>query len=140
MSRRIWVYIFPLLFLPNIVGTLDTQYGVIEMSDWLIILYLVSVFWASKLTVRRVVDKLAPWIVGFLIWAFMVTITINLRYDYGDFRTTEFGLLKLAKFILYGLTGYLTSKCLDNESARRRFAKSIIAAVMVLGEIGRAHV
>jgi O-antigen ligase len=133
MSRRIWVYLFPLLFLPNLAGTFDTQFGTIEMADWLIVPYLLFVLWAANFRIRIAVDKVKPLMISFLIWAFIVTISINLRYGYDDYHATENGILKLAKFLLYGFAGYVTIKCLDSESARKRFTNSLIAAVLVLG-------
>lgn len=133
MLKRLWPYVFPLLFLPNLTGDIETRFGVLEMSDWLIGPYLILLWTAADLKKKTLFDRLIPLILAFLGWAFVATITINLRYDYPDDQNTQYGMLKLAKFVLYGLAGYLTSKCLATVDARRRFGVAIVAAGLVLG-------
>lgn len=133
MLKRLWPFFFPLLFLPNFAGDATTQFGVIEMSDYLIVPYLILLWIAADIRGRNLFDKAMPLILAFLGWVFIGTITINLRYDYQDYHYTLFGLLKLAKFILYGLAGYLTTKCLNDDRDRRRFGAAIVGACIVFG-------
>lgn len=133
MSKKLWPFFFPLLFLPNFAGDVNTPFGVLEMSDWLIFPYITLLWIAADLKAKNLFDKIVPLILAFLGWALISTVTINIRYDYADYHQTLSGLLKLSKFVLYGYAGYLTMKCLTDDRARRRFAVAIVAAGLLFG-------
>ncbi len=68
----------------------------------------------------------------FILWALIVTLMIPLRYTYGEYYALNFGLLKIAKFALYCLAGWLTVRVMANERQRRLFLWSALAATLVV--------
>jgi O-antigen ligase len=137
--KSAWLYCFPVLFFPNLGFGRATEFGVIELSDLLIIPYISLVWFQADVRRRTLTDKLIPIMLAFLGWALVSTLSIELRYDYPDNHYLYFSLYKLAKFSLYGFAGYLTTKALTDDRIRRAFAGSLIAAGLVVG-IGLATV
>ena len=133
------MYYLPVLFLPNLGFGQVTEFGTFELSDVLIGPYLVLVWLAADLKRRTLIDKVAPMALVFIVWALVSTLLINVRYDYADNHYLYFGLYKLAKFVLYGLAGFLTSRALVDDRTRRDFARSLVMAALVVG-IGLATV
>jgi len=131
--RRLWLYLLPFLFLPNLNFSQVTEYGVIELSDRLVVPYIILLLFAVDFRKRVQFDQIKSLMLGFLVWAFIVTATINLRYAYDDPYYVQFGLLKLGKFALYGLAGYLTVKATADATARRGLVISLLASGLAMG-------
>jgi O-antigen ligase len=131
--KRWWLYWFPLLFLPNMGITLQTQFGVLELSDILIVPYVGMVYFAADFKRRSLIDRVVSLLVVFLIWAVLTTISLSLRYRDDDFYFTEVGLYKLARLLLYGIAGYWTVKAVRDDRTRRGLAWSILAAGLFMG-------
>lgn len=129
--RYLWLFWFPLLFLPNLGLSQGTAFGTLELSDFLIGPYLVLMLIAATRGMKLNVGRLTPWLGLFIVWALLSTVTIALRYGYADNYHVEFGLLKIAKMVLYGLAGVLTARALYREDARRAFDWSLLAASVV---------
>lgn len=143
--KHIWLCVFPLLFLPNLGFGTATANGSLQLSDFLIWPYLVLLLFALSYKEKLNVGRLTPWLIAFVAWAFVSTITIPFRFDYaadpsasfgplnvGDGPVT-FGLLKLAKLCLYGLAGVWTARALADEHARDVFDWSLLAAGVIAG-------
>jgi hypothetical protein len=131
--RYLWLFWFPLLFLPNLGRALPTGLGTLELSDFLIGPYIALVALAAPWRVKLNVGRLTPWMGLFIAWALLSTITISLRYGYADNYHVEFGLLKIAKLSLYGVAGILTARALARPGSREAFHWSLLGAAVVSG-------
>jgi O-antigen ligase len=69
----------------------------------------------------------------FVGWALSVTLLISVRYDYSDNYYLLFSLLKLGKFVLYGVAGLLTARALVNDRIRQEFVRSLAVAGVFVG-------
>jgi O-antigen ligase len=69
----------------------------------------------------------------FVAWALATDLMIDFRYGYTDQHYMTVGLLKLAKFVLYGVAGILTSRALVDATTRRYFTRSLIVAGLIVG-------
>ena len=118
--RSLHLYILPFLFLPNMGLTRTTPFGVLEISDYLIIPYVVLVLIARPVRQSVLAKRLRPLLLGFVAWALLSTLTMNLRFDYSDAFYLRLGVLKLGKLSLYGLAGYLTCLSLNSREAAVR--------------------
>jgi hypothetical protein len=134
--RFLWLFWLPLLFLPNLGQGGATGFGTLELSDFLIVPYLILVYAASRSansTGWSFAGQLVPLLIAFVAWATLSTITISVRYDGVPNRQLLFGLLKLGKLVLYGLSGILTSKALEGDSrVRDAFHYALLAAGCVV--------
>ena len=134
--KNAWLYWLPLLFLPDLGLQRETLFGTLRLSDFLIGPYLLLVYQASRHPRRGpvCVDRLVPLLLGFVVWAMLSTLTINLRYHYWDSHVLLFSLLKLGKLSLYGLSGILTIKALtSDETVRSGFNWSLLVSGGVAG-------
>jgi O-antigen ligase len=128
------LFLLPVLFLPNFGLGRDTSFGALEFSDYIIGFYLLLLWPGARRTVPCRGERLGHLAVAFVAWAFLGAATVNLRYDYGaDTRALYFGLLKLAKLVLYGWAGLLTARALKDGGVRRQFHWSLLAVIVVLG-------
>lgn len=131
--KRLWLYYFPLIFLPNLGFASATSFGTLEFSDLLIVPYigllLVAVRWRDK----RNVGQLKLLFGLFVAWALLSTLTIPFRYDWSEEFHMNVGLLKIAKMVLYGTAGVLTASALRDERSRRDFDWSLLAAATICG-------
>jgi hypothetical protein len=135
--RYIWLFWLPLLFLPNAGREQATTFGTLTLADFLIGPYLIFAFlggYRYRGTKLRV-NTLLPLMVAFLWWATFSTLSILVRYDYTTNHQVLFGLLKLAKFSLYGTAGILTVKALARKDGDEptAFYWSILAAGCLVG-------
>lgn len=131
--KRAWLYYFPLLFLPNLGFGVVTEFGVLELADLLIVPFILLVCLAPRGKRPTVLSKSFPLMLVFVVWALATDLLINIRYGYTDKHYMVFGLLKLAKLVLYGVAGILTSKALVDEPTRRYFTRSLIVAGLIIG-------
>lgn len=141
--KCLWLWYFPLLYLPNLGLSRPTPFGVLQLSDFLIGPYLVLLLFAVRRGDKRSVGRLTPIFGAFVVWAALSTLTIPGRYDYQGYGPMQFCLLKLAKLSLYGLAGILTARALTDDRARRRFEWALLAAGVTVGVslflIGTTH-
>jgi O-antigen ligase len=131
--RYLFFLLFVVLFLPNLGFGGRTVYGTVELSDFIICPYAAVAFMLSLNNKRtQLVDCIVPLMLAFVAWTLIGTALITWRFDYKDQDATIFGLLKLAKFILYGTSGVLTAKALRDPWARQRFDWALLAAGCLL--------
>ena len=130
---RLWLLCFPLLFLPNLGFSYETQYGVLEVSDWVIGPFVLLLLIAPSVDHRQKISQVNLLLVGFLVWASLSTLSIHARYDYLDVAPVLircFG--KLAKLALYAAAGVLISGKLISPRVRTQWLWSLLAAVAML--------
>lgn len=132
--KYLWLWFFPLLFLPNLGQSIQTTNGTIELSDFLIFPYVVLLVFALPSGKKLNIGRITPILGLFVLWASISTITMPARYHYyiGDGPLT-FSLLKIAKLCVYGMAGILTARALADEHSRRSFDWSLLAAGVVTG-------
>lgn len=131
--RYLFFILFVALFLPNFGFGGRLVYGTVQLSDFIIIPYAAVAFLLSGYNKRaQLVDRIVPLMLAFVAWALIGTALITLRFNYSDHEATLFGLLKLAKFVLYGAAGVLTAKALRDPWIRQRFDWALLAAGCVL--------
>jgi len=145
MLKRLWLWSFPLLFLPNLGVGIATAQGGLELSDFLIWSYLGLLVVATPVRRGLNVSRITPLLGMFVLWATASTLTIPLRYPYisnplevyGPFglgnEQVTFGLLKIAKLCLYGVAGILTARALKDAEARAAFDWSLLGGGVVTG-------
>src|ERR1700685_2031917 len=61
--KRLWLFFFPLLFMPNAGFSHRTDFGVLEVCDWLIAPFIVLLMIAASAKYEQRVAKLNP-----LLW------------------------------------------------------------------------
>jgi len=134
VGARAWLFFLPLLFLPNLGYSRDTAFGALEMSDYLVVPYLALLLAGKGRAYPSCSEGLRHVLVAFLAWAFLGTVSINLRYDYGqNYDALYYALLKLAKLALYGFAGLLTISRVQGGLRHREFHWSLLAVIAVLG-------
>lgn len=130
---NVWVFFLPLLYLPNLGYARDTAFGTLKISDYLIIPYAVLVLLAVRRDpMRRNYDLVWPWLLGFVVAAFISTITIVWRYPATTNHALVFGMLKLAKFSLYAASGLLTARALANTYSRKYYNWALLVAALIV--------
>src|ERR1039458_2787220 len=128
---RLWLVCLPLIFLPNLGYATATPFGVLELSDYVVVLYLLVLVFCRRVRYRSVASTLRPLLLGFVAWAFFVTFLINVRYRYDDAFMIQFALLKLAKLSMYTLAGAATVSALRGVRNRQQYLWSLLAAGVV---------
>jgi O-antigen ligase len=128
-----WLTYFPFLFLPNLGMAGRTSFGALDLSDVFICPYIFMVALQARQRGRTLSSKAAPLMGIFVVWALFVTLLITVRYRYDDAFHLVLSLLKLVKFVLYGLAGMLTARALTNDRVRQAFIRSLAFAGMVAG-------
>jgi O-antigen ligase len=132
--KRLWLIYFPLLFMPNFGLSHQTDFGVLEVCDWLILPFIVLLVIAPSAKYEQRVSKLNPLLCGFLVWALLSTLSIHFRYEYLDDLPVLVGsCLKLAKLALYVIAGVLIARKLSDPGVRGEWLWSLLAALIMLG-------
>ncbi len=131
--KRLWLFIFPLLFMPNVGFSHRTDFGVLEVCDWLIVPFIVSLILVPSAKYEQRVAKLKPLLWGFLVWALFSTLSIHFRYEYLDDVPILIGsCLKLARLVLYVVAGILIARRLGDPKTRAEWTWSLLVALVVL--------
>src|SRR5271163_359281 len=130
---KLWLFCFPLLFLPNLGFSHETTYGVLEMSDWVIGPFLLFLVIAPSVSHRQKISQVNLLLFGFLVWACLSTLSIHARYDYLDVVPILIGcFVKLAKLVLYVIAGVLISTKLTSARVRAQWLWALLAAMCML--------
>jgi O-antigen ligase len=131
--KRLWLFCFPLLFMPNAGFSHRTDFGVLEVCDWLIVPFIILLLIVPSAKYEQRVAKLSPFLWGFLGWALLSTLSIHFRYEYLDDVPVLVGCcLKLARLALYVIAGVLIAKKLGDPRVRGEWTWSLLAALVVL--------
>ena len=134
MSRLPWL-LLPLLFLPNLGFLRVTRFGALEISDFLIWPYMAM---AALVLLRRrrrapsspVKNQVQRLFLFFMAWAVVSTMTEGLRYGHNGWFEVNFGLLKLGKFALYALAGWITALLVRGPRDLNRLLWALTAGVL----------
>jgi O-antigen ligase len=131
--KKLWLFFFPLLFLPNFGSSQQTSFGVLEISDWLIVPFIFLLLIAPSASYRQRISQLIPFLWAFLIWSFFSILTIHFRYDYLDDSLVLIGsCLKLCRLALYVFTTILIARKLTDPIVRLQWMWSLVAALALL--------
>ena len=131
--KRLWLFFFPLLFMPNAGFSHRTDFGVLEVCDWLIVPFIVLLMIAPSAKYEQRVAKLNPLLWSFLVWALLSTLSIHFRYEYLDDVPILIGsCLKLARLVLFVMAGVLIARKLGDPKARGEWLWSLLAALLML--------
>ena len=131
--KRLWLFFFPLLFVPNVGFSHRTDFGVLEVCDWLIGPFIVLLIMAPSAKYEQRVAKLNPLLWAFLVWALLSTLSIHFRYEYLDDVPILVGsCLKLARLVLFVIAGVLIARKLGDPKTRGEWTWSLLAALMIL--------
>jgi O-antigen ligase len=130
---KLWLFCFPLLFLPNLGFSYDTPYGVVEVSDWVIGPFVLLLLMAPSVDHRQKISRVNLLLLAFVVWAAFSTLLIQARYDYLDVVPVLAGcFVKLGKLALYVAAGVLISRKLISSRVRAQWLWSLLAAVVML--------
>lgn len=131
--KRLWLFFFPLLFMPNIGLSVHTHFGTLEISDWLIVPFVILLMIAPSAKFQQNISQLHPLLWGFLGWALLSTLSIHFRYEYlNDVPIVVGSSLKLARFVLYGVASISIARKLSNPTVRGEWLWSLLAALLIL--------
>lgn len=131
--KRLWLFYFPLLFVPNVGFSRQTDFGVLEISDWLILPFIILLVMTPSARYEQRVSKLSTLLWGFLVWALLSTLSIHFRYEYLDDVPIVVGsCLKLAKLVLYVIAGVFIARKLSDSRVRGEWLWSLLAALFML--------
>ncbi len=132
--KRLWLFYFPLLFVPNVGFSKQTDFGVLEVSDWLILPFIILLIMTPSAKYEQKVSKLSTLLWAFLGWALLSTLSIHFRYEYLDDVPVIVGsCLKLAKLVLYVIAGVFIARKLSDPRVRGEWLWSLLAALFMLG-------
>lgn len=126
-AERLWLYAFPLLFLPRIGLPTETRFGVIAVSDYFIGPFLVFLLLGNA-RFRRLPRGVANPLFMIALIVLISVATLPLRYDYEAGYEVVFSLIKAGKFEIYALAGVLSAKALAVDRVRARFLWSVLVA------------
>lgn len=132
--KYLWLFIFPLLYLPETLFQGATGFGTLTVSDIVMLLYIPALLVAmfSEHRIRQLqAHDINQLIVIFIWWAVISTLLIPLRYTYSGFYFFTFGLLKIAKFSLYLLAAWLTIRVISHIQQRQRFLWALLAGALI---------
>jgi O-antigen ligase len=131
--KWLWLFCFPLLFVPNLGFSQQTTFGVLEISDWLIVPFIVLLAIAPSAKYKQHVARLNPLLWIFLVWALLSTLSIHFRYNYLDDVPILIGsCLKLARLALYVVASILIARKLSDPIVRDKWLWSLAAALFML--------
>jgi len=131
--KRLWLFYFPLLFLPSLGFSRQTPFGIIEISDFLIVPFIILLVITPSARYEQKLSQLNRLLLVFLLWACLTTLSIPFRYDYLSVVPILVGcFLKLAKLSLYVTAGVFISKKLSDSTTRAQWLWSLIAALVML--------
>jgi O-antigen ligase len=131
--KHLWLLCFPFLFLPNFGFSRQTSFGVLEISDALIVPFIILLILAPSAKYEQRVFRLHPFLWIFLFWALLSTLSIPFRYEYVDDVPVLAGsCLKLSKLVLYVFAGILIARKLSNSKARAEWLWSLLGALFML--------
>ena len=130
---RIWLYLLPFAYIPNLRGGPATQLGTLEPSDFVMVPLFFLLLLDRDKTASSNQSNLNKLLLVFFLWALTSTLLINVRYPYfGDFTAMWFGLAKLGKLILYAGSGLIIAHKLRVPSLRSKYNWCLLGCLVIL--------
>lgn len=131
--NRLWMFIFPLMFLPSLGFMRRTQYGTLETGDWLVAPLILALLAAPSSKYLQQCMKVKSVLLLFLAWVLISVLSIHFRYDYrDDLAVIVLCLLKLGKLAAYTVAGMLIPGRLVDMRTRSAWLWSVLAALLVI--------
>lgn len=135
---RVWALVLPLLFVPDLGLSVTTPMGVIEPSDFaLILLYPALVLGSAG-------PSGLPGAVKWLFWLFVASATLSTLLPYASSAGADdavvhamfFGLFKISKLAAYALLGYFVARAVRSEADVARCFRGLgVGALIMAGSI-----
>lgn len=120
--------------MPNLGMSQQTLYGVLEMSDWLIVPFICLLMLAPSASYPQKISRFNAMLLAFLVWACMGILTIHFRYEYLEpVPVLVTCVLKLGKLAVYTIAGILIPRKLLNSKLRSQWQWSLLTALCMLG-------
>ncbi|MDA8174103.1 MAG: O-antigen ligase family protein [Nitrospiraceae bacterium] len=141
-AEKLWLVALPFLFIPGSLYSIETRYGLWQISDFVIWPYLLLVFQAARKNRKKRLN--ADFVKGkmllFVYWAILVTLlpATDVLTQGGGISSGAllYCLLKIAKLSLYVVAGLLTCRAIASENFYREFNWAFLAGgVVVSGSI-----
>ncbi|MDH5612560.1 MAG: O-antigen ligase family protein [Gammaproteobacteria bacterium] len=132
--KEIWLYILPLLFLPNMGLAQETSFGLLQLNDFIIWPYIFTVYLSiSKINnrVKLYNKELIYFLFLFLLWSIFSSLCATLFNDYSA-NELIFSMLKLAKLSLYAVASLLTITAISRNNINQQFNWSLLASLTVM--------
>ena len=130
--KRLWLFIFPLLFLPTFGHSITTQFGVLETSDLLILPFVTAVLLSPHRKRRQQLSTIYGFCLVFAVWALFSTLTMLVRYPTEELTVEVYCILKLGKAVLFVMAIVMMVKRLDNPQDYSNWLWSLLGAMMAL--------
>ena len=131
--KDIWIWFLPLLYLPSFGFSGQTAFGALEISDILIIPFLLLTLFAEKIRHPILANKVMRIGLLFVLWTIVSSATIYLRFEYVKAgKITLFSFFKIAKFALYATAGLYVSKLIVNRRILEKLHWSLLYCGLVL--------
>jgi O-antigen ligase len=131
--QRLWIWALPFIFLPNLGMTLDTQFGRLDLADFLLLPFLLIVVMTKKSGRVAQYQSLSPLFFFFLFWAILGLMAIPFSYGYSEpLNAVYFGLLKLGKMFLYIYVGMAIVRILANHDVMTEYHWALIFAGLIV--------
>lgn len=125
----LWLWLLPFLYLPNIGGGVNTSFGVIDVSDFVMIPYLALIMLAPRRGGQFSARELGKLGIVFVAWTLIGTLLMYFYYDTGQTaQRLLLSLLKVAKLVLYGFAGLRTAWLVDSSAGRNRVNWALLFA------------
>jgi len=134
--NKLWLFLLPALFLPNIGLAQKTPFGILQISDFLIGFYLLAVYFAiqkDNFQTELFINQLSQLFIVFLYWTICAT-TLTLLLSGGlSEHVLIFSMLKFGKLSLYITAGVLTVKALVRDNMFEYYNWSLLASGLFMG-------
>ena len=133
--KRLWLLLVPAFGMPDLLFSQQTSVGILKSTDWIIVPYLLLLVLAGAGRSGKEETKPLTKILWFFCgWALLATLTIPLRYSYGDDHIVQVGIVKVGKFAMYGAAGIGTVRAvLGDPAVLPRFHWAILASLLLSG-------
>ncbi len=120
--KNSWIWLIPVLFLPDLIPSMDTRFGVVDFSDLVIFPYIALLALERRTGIgTRPLAALGSLFAAFVFWALLSTLTVNLRYGYPTNNQLLLSIVRMGKFCTYAIAGLLTSRAVCDERVMRKF-------------------
>ena len=134
LEREFWLLLLPLMFIPSASIGQATAFGTLEVSDFLIVPFIVTLLLYRKTTLRHPYEKsFIHFSMLFIIWALLGISLIMIKYNYPNgIAVAASSVLKLAKFTLFGAAGVMVWKKVNSRSVLTKLHYTILVCGLIV--------
>jgi len=130
MFRNLWLLGLALMFIPDYGLSRETYVGVIQPSDWMLLLLLPALLIGPARRVRFPSGVRAAF-AAFVAVALVSTLATVLRYPGAREPMIQIGIEKLGKFAIYALIGPLVARRILSEADYRRTVAALAVGALI---------